>query len=56
MFAGHFRKDDMEGCLVVVRDESIVEYTQSFVAEQPEHLLIIAYCSRISLQQTYIKT
>ena len=51
--AGHFRENDVEWVLVVVRDESIVKYAQRLVAEQTENLLVVTDDAWIGLQQSW---
>ena len=55
MFAGQFRQDLIETLLVVIINETVMEYTQCLVTEKTEDLYLITDDSHISPKDTLMK-
>ena len=52
MFISHLRQDVVEVGLVLHVDETIMEDSQSFVAEETKDLLCLSHHTRVSLEDT----
>lgn len=53
LLTGHLREDGVEIVLVFDVDETVVEHTLTFVAEETEDLVLVSHLTRVTLQHTW---